>query len=239
MGYQTWIPGHLRATGLVVTEEPGWESRGSVNLGPKAVVCHHTGVVPDVTTLLRDGRADLSGPLCNVELRRSGECRVIAAGRANHAGVGGYRGLTGNSTVLGIEASSDGRSWTTEQRRVYPILCAALAEGIGVGREWIIRHEDWAPSRKWDAGAWRTEDLRTAQPEEDDMFGPDEEVILRDAYNHATQARDTANRVEGKVDRLLAALDDPGEDLRIEVDKLRRGVRALIEHADITVEGGP
>jgi hypothetical protein len=42
--------------------------------------------------LLIKRRSDCPGPLCNVGLARSGAVYVIAAGRANHAGKGGWRG---------------------------------------------------------------------------------------------------------------------------------------------------
>lgn len=211
MGYQLWFPQVIVDAGLRLSTEPGWEKRGSVNFAPKCVVAHHTGVIPDVTRLLRDGHSNLSGPLCNIELRRSGECRVIAAGRANHAGIGGFRGLAGNSMALGIEASSDGKSWTDEQRRVYPILCAALAKGIGVGPEWIIRHKDWAPTRKWDAGSWTTEHLKAGQIKEEEDMTDHQAQLLTDLHEGFARERDETRATLGKIETRqsqLKARDD-------------------------------
>lgn len=160
MGYQLWIPDALRSFQLKVELEPGWETRGSINFQPQGVVAHHTGSNGDVRLTLRDGRGDLSGPLCNVQFCRDGCCRVIAAGRANHAGKGGYRGLSHNGQVLGIEADSDGSSWTPAQRELYPVLVAALLSGIGRDESWCCGHKEWAPERKPDPGDWSMDDMR-------------------------------------------------------------------------------
>lgn len=162
MGYQLWIPDALRRFQLEVELEPGWETRGSVNLRPQGIVVHHTASNNDIRTTLRDGDPSrkLRGPLCNVQFRRDGSCRVIAAGRANHAGEGGYRDLTENGQVLGIEADSDGRSWTAAQRELYPTVVAALLSGIGRDESWCCGHKEWAPGRKPDPGDWSMDDMR-------------------------------------------------------------------------------
>lgn len=160
MGYQLWIPDALRRFHLKVELEPGWETRGSVNFSPQGVIAHHTGSNGDIRSTLRDGRKDLKGPLCNVNFRRDGSCRVIAAGRANHAGKGGYRDLSHNGQVFGIEADSDGQSWTQAQRELYPTVVAALLSGIGRDESWCCGHKEWAPKRKPDPGGWSMDDLR-------------------------------------------------------------------------------
>jgi peptidoglycan hydrolase-like protein with peptidoglycan-binding domain len=157
---QTWIADKCRYYGLDVVEVDGWRTRGSSSFDPYGVVCHHTAGSPDgempSLRLLINGRSDLPGPLCNVALGRSGKVYVVAAGRANHAGAGGWHGLVGNSSVLGIEAestgSADGQNWTAEQRRVYPILAAALKAGAKSPTDFsiICAHREWAPTRKVD-----------------------------------------------------------------------------------------
>ena len=113
MSRQGWIADALRDAGLAVVEVDGWRDRGSSDFWPGGVVGHQTagpaggGDMPSLNTLIY-GRPDLAGPLGNVGLGRSGTYYVVAAGRANHAGKGGWRGLTGNSSVLGIEAENDG-----------------------------------------------------------------------------------------------------------------------------------
>src|SRR5690606_28248152 len=73
---------------------------------------HHTagprsGDLPSLNTLLY-GRPGLPGPLCNAALSRSAKIHLIAARRANHAGLGGWKGLSGNSSVWGLEVEHIG-----------------------------------------------------------------------------------------------------------------------------------
>lgn len=166
MPHQTWIADACRRAGLKVHEVPGWRTRGSSTFSPKVVICHHTagparGDMPSLNVLI-NGRSGLPGPLCQVGLSRSGTVYVVAAGRANHAGTGSWRGVSGNTSALGIEAESTGRGdWTDEQRRVYPILAGVLAKGAGIrSAEMICAHREWAPSRKIDPTGIHMPDLR-------------------------------------------------------------------------------
>ncbi len=155
MSYEVGVLDVLRDFGINFTEEPSCRSRGSINFSPRAVMAHHTGADTDVTAMLRDGRPGLGGPLCNFELRRHGRVHCIALGRANHAGAGDFRGLSGNSYFWGIEASSAGKTWTDAQREMYPLLSAALCAYSGVDESWVGAHKEYAGYRgKWDPGNW-------------------------------------------------------------------------------------
>lgn len=155
MSYEVGVLDALRDFGINFTEEPGCRTRGSINFSPRAVMPHHTGADKDVTAMLRDGRPGLGGPLCNFELRRLGHVHCIALGRANHAGAGDFRGLSGNTYFWGIEASSAGKTWTDPQREMYPLLSAALCAYSGVDESWVGAHKEYAGYRgKWDPGAW-------------------------------------------------------------------------------------
>jgi hypothetical protein len=160
MSYQHWIPDICRDFGLHVKLYPRWETRGSVNFGPRGVMPHHTGVNNPIPKMLAEGRPGLSGPLCNVEFGQDALVTVIAAGRANHAGAGKCAGLSGNSYWLGIEADSDGKHVSGAQREMYPVLCAALIHGLR--REGpICAHKEYAGYRgKWDPGNWDMNDMR-------------------------------------------------------------------------------
>lgn len=156
MPYATWIPSALRRMGVEVEEANGWQRRGSSQFEPRGVVCHHTAAVsrsdrPSLRICL-EGRGDLPGPLCNVLLTRSGAAVVVAAGRANHAGLGSFRGLAGNRSVLGIEAENDGRDepWSDRQLVAYRRVVAGLLSGIERDETWCIAHREWAPRRKID-----------------------------------------------------------------------------------------
>lgn len=166
MAYQTWIADRCREYGLEVIEVSGWQTRGSSSFNPKGVVAHHTasraGRDAPALGICINGRAGLSGPLANIVLARSGKVYIIAAGRANHAGTGGYRGLSGNSSVLGIEAENDGvgEPWGAAQLDAYYKVCAALLEGINANAEWVCGHKEWAPRRKIDPTGLDMNDFR-------------------------------------------------------------------------------
>ncbi|WPM94273.1 endolysin [Arthrobacter phage Marchesin] len=79
-----------------------------------------------------NGRSDLPGPLCNAVFGRNGTVYLVAAGVANHAGVGELPGIPrnmGNHYLFGIEMESSGVApwdWTEDQIRVAPYFGAAL-----------------------------------------------------------------------------------------------------------------
>lgn len=141
--------------GLTVEVVPGAETRGSSAFNPYGFVGHHTagaktGDRPSLN-LCVVGRSDLDGPLCNDFLTRAGVNVIVAAGRANHAGVGGFRGLVGNSAMWGCEAEDDGDGvWTDAQLTAYPRLVAARLWLINRDASWYCAHRTWAPTRKVD-----------------------------------------------------------------------------------------
>jgi hypothetical protein len=163
----TGIADRLRARGLTVTEVAGWQTRGSSSFNPKGSVNHHTvgsrrGNAPSLN-VCTFGRAGLSGPLCNVLQGRDNTIYVIAAGRANHAGRGGWRGLSGNSSVYGLEVENVGTTaepWRPDQIATMVKVHAALLDGIGGNAANVCQHKEWAPSRKPDAHSIDGDDFR-------------------------------------------------------------------------------
>lgn len=154
-----WLAAVLRDEGLTVVEKPGWETRGADTMTPKAVVIHHTGSgVPSSEGRYADfliaGRSDLPGPLSQLYLDRAGRYWVLAAGRANHAGRGGWKGIRGNSSVIGIEAGNNGRgeAWPEVQLDAYVRGVAAILRKLGRNAEFVCGHREWAepPGRKPD-----------------------------------------------------------------------------------------
>jgi hypothetical protein len=155
----TWLPIVLRNAGLKVAEVDAWPNRGRADVGTiKGVMCHHTagpvsGNMPSLG-VLRDGRSDLPGPLAQLGLGRDGTYYIIAAGRANHAGRGNWKGVAdGNGSFIGIEAENTGigdptkpkfESWPEVQLDAYRRGVAAILAHIGQGASMCCGHKEYA-----------------------------------------------------------------------------------------------
>lgn len=156
----TWLPEVLRAAGLKVVEEAGWESRGRGPMGTvKGVICHHTAGpahatgTPGLSTIIH-GRGEpnpLAGPLSQLYLARDGTWHVVAAGRCNHAGAGAWHGVTaGNSSFIGIEAENAGTGldpWPEAQIASYAQGVAAILIKIGADDVMAAGHKEFALPR--------------------------------------------------------------------------------------------
>jgi peptidoglycan hydrolase-like protein with peptidoglycan-binding domain len=159
----TWLPEVLKIAGLRVSEVPGWQDRGRGDVGRIfGVICHHTatpksvpGNMPTLNILI-NGRPGLNGPLSQLGLGRDGTYFIIAAGRANHAGVGRWQGLTnGNRNFIGIEAENSGASddpWPDVQMDAYRRGVAAILKRLGQPSIFCAGHKEYAlpPGRKPD-----------------------------------------------------------------------------------------
>jgi len=148
----------LRAAGLVVEEQPGWQTRGSALFAPRAVMWHHTASamgknLPSLN-IVTNGRPDLAGPLCHVLVGRDNCSVVIAAGRANHAGSGSWAGSSvGNSAYWGVEVENVGTQaepWRPDQLQNVAEITAALISYEPALVAGCCMHKEWAPSRKID-----------------------------------------------------------------------------------------
>lgn len=155
--YNDQLKANLARCGVPFIEIDGWTTQGSSSFTPRGSTNHHTagslsGAVPSLWTCI-NGRSDVPGPLCNGLLGRDLVLRLITAGRANHAGRGGYRGLVGNSTVFGLEVEHVGVASREKvpaglvemAARVHAAFC--LTGGYGV--EMVHQHWEWT-SRKID-----------------------------------------------------------------------------------------
>jgi peptidoglycan hydrolase-like protein with peptidoglycan-binding domain len=153
----TWLPTVLLDAGLKVAEQPGWRTRGRGAVGIiEGVMCHHTagpktGNMPSLG-IVTNGRPDLPGPLSQLCLGRDGTFFVVAAGRANHAGVGNWQGVTtGNSNFIGIEAENTGLMdgpnadpWPDVQLDAYRRGVAAILEKIRTNAIMCCGHKEYA-----------------------------------------------------------------------------------------------
>lgn len=155
----TWLPGVLRAAGLRVVEIPGWETRGQGDVGKiQLIMGHHTAEKIDADMqpnlrVLTEGREGLRGLLAQLGLGQDGTYYMIGAGLAYHAGAGSWKGIvSGNAHSIGIEAENNGlgEPWPAVQMDAYARGCAAMANHLKLGVDFVIGHKEWAPQRKID-----------------------------------------------------------------------------------------
>lgn len=162
----------VRRHGITVYELPGCWSRGNGQswpfqsyLGyhaPDGCLTHHVAAPFDAgMSLLRDGRRDLSGPLCNMAGHADGDLTLVAAHPANHAGASGGRSMgplpttrAFNARVWGLEVMYPGTvPMTPAQYRTAQILAGVIS---GILRrpnpEWARFHADTSITGKWDPG---------------------------------------------------------------------------------------
>lgn len=149
------LANHLRAWGLKVIEVKGWQTRtAGGSFSPKALIVHHTATAGPKNApslgIVTNGRTGLPGPLSQFLLARDGTVYLVAAGRANHAGVGGpLAGVArnaGNAGCWGIEAENDGRGekWGAAQLNAYYRLSAAICAYSKIPVSSVIAHKEWA-----------------------------------------------------------------------------------------------
>jgi hypothetical protein len=176
----------LRREGVEVRFVSGWRSRGRDGpYEPEGVLSHHTASNPlsgpnPALGICTHGRSDLPGPLCQVHLARPTKLSrarkrrgvrygsvvtIIAAGRANHAGLGGpWKWIArdnGNAESVGIEVENSGigEKWPEDQLAVNGLVVAYLLYHLGSEAWFSGDHKDYT-SRKIDragvsSGAFR------------------------------------------------------------------------------------
>lgn len=153
-----WMADALRRAGLDVEEVDGWQQRGKDLPGLCSVVIGHHTATPNTTRnatsdlpslrILRDGRSDLPGPLCQLALGRSGRFYVMASGKANHAGPGRWQDVVSSRRTIGIEAEHPGTGpWPQAQVEAYDRGVAALLHALGQGPDHYAGHREWALPR--------------------------------------------------------------------------------------------
>lgn len=167
----TKLPKKFRKAGLEVRVVKGWKQRGSGLFVPKGVLFHHTasaatsGPAPCLG-ICTHGRSDLAGPLCNILIGRDSIVRMIAAGRANHAGEGGpFRGIpedSGNMYFVGFEVENNGvgEKWSHELLDTCTTAFAVTLRFLGSEASLCAGHKEWAPLRKIDPNGVSMRDTR-------------------------------------------------------------------------------
>jgi hypothetical protein len=166
VGFANAVADGLRHNGVVVSFEPGWETRGNgytfPNGRPQGLITHHTG--SDYGTglsILVNGRSDLDPPLCNCCTYPDGRIHIIAAQPANHAGAAAGKSLGPftpgglfNPRVWGNEVMYPGTlPWTKQQYRSARVLGAVICGILGYkDAEHVRGHYETSGEGKWDPG---------------------------------------------------------------------------------------
>jgi hypothetical protein len=154
-----------------VREVDGWKNRGRDLVSPPASpafkgrgsVNHHTagagpsaGNAPSLGIVV-NGRGQpnpLNGPLANVLQAYDNTAIVVAAGVANHAGSGSWRGLSGNSSVYGLEVEHPGTTKVTQKRVMAMASIHACflwrPGGSDIDPRMTCQHREWSDVGKPD-----------------------------------------------------------------------------------------
>lgn len=196
-----WIAEVLRSAGLTVVEHPGWKTHSTGSTWtPEFGVVHATAAPraqPDSVQVdvVRDGRADLHGPIANCVVDRAGRWHVVAAGRCNTTLVGTagpYKGL-GNTYALGVEGCNNNldEPWPPAQYQSYVHGWAALLRRLGWGAHHLVGHKEHTPGHKtdptFDMARFRTDVTAVLAGEDDHVTNDDIEKIARRAADLVKQ----------------------------------------------------
>jgi hypothetical protein len=186
-----WLVGMadiLRAAGLSVTEQDGWQNRARSSGGytggrPWAIMWHHAASAPGASAESVAEYASYGSdvaPVCNLVLGRDGAVIVCAAGATNTNGTGGpfttSQGVVAvdsmNTAAIGIEAVNTGvgEPWPQVQIDAYFTTTSALCAAYGLDPLTdVCTHAEWAPGRKIDPavasaveGPWRPSSINSA-----------------------------------------------------------------------------
>lgn len=219
-----------RGFGLTVTFEPGWESRDNGFAGSYVgVLVHHTGTPSSASNpfptrrILRDGRADLPGPLCNSAGPADGSIHIVAADAANHAGASGGRSMGPlpvvsrfNPKVWGHEIDYAGSApMLTAQYDAAAIwahcLIQTMVEFGQIPRfdpERARAHAETSITGKWDPGfaPGKTIDMAAfraavANPQEDTLQADERNAVL--STYQAIYAKGGSQGDQSMIDRLV------------------------------------
>lgn len=161
----------LKRAGLEVRTVEGWRGRGYSDFDPRGTTFHHTasskhgGNAPSLG-IVTHGRAGIPGPLCNILVGRRGTVFLVAAGKANHAGLGGpLRGIprdSANKYAIGVEVENDGvgEPWDRELIRVCDTVFAVCLDFCNEKAGRHFGHKEYAPDRKIDPARLDMDDDR-------------------------------------------------------------------------------
>ncbi|MFT3871042.1 MAG: N-acetylmuramoyl-L-alanine amidase [Nocardioides sp.] len=170
----TWLADELRAAGCSVVEHPGWKTRGRPRSAgpfmPTGVMWHHDasaiGPSPAMAAFIASiGRPGdgIPAPLAQLwvcmgcrGLHPVGTWHVLAAGRANHAGLGDGFGRIGrdmgNTRTVGVETdNTTGEKTPLDMLASLEVGTAAILRRLGSDpADSLCGHKEYAHGRKFD-----------------------------------------------------------------------------------------
>jgi hypothetical protein len=239
----------LQDFGVKVSIELRADAQGSWRVAPFVRnLQHHTvsrpsnGMTPCLN-LVKVGRSDLSGPLCNGYLGYDGVARIITMGYANHPGLGGPWSVAGFGTVprdngrpyiFGWEHEGGyAESWTGKYEFMHDVMArcgAAVLQWKGLPLEASGEHKTWAPGRKIDRLNYTTDSgrQRIAAVRGTSITPKDWLMALSDAEQNDLLAR---------VKRIDDKLADANVNEKTIFAAMRDVHRALTEKKPAFVEG--
>lgn len=157
MPYALWLPEVLRAEGVTIVEESGWQTRGRGPMGEvRGLMNHHTAGpkdavgTPSLKLIIngRGGKYPLAGPLSQLYLATDGTCHIVAGGRSNHAGEGVWEGVvTGNLSFIGMEMENAGDGtddWPAVQYEAAVRINAGVLRHINAPAIMACGHKEYA-----------------------------------------------------------------------------------------------
>ncbi|MFB8035865.1 N-acetylmuramoyl-L-alanine amidase [Streptomyces sp. NPDC056004] len=169
----------LRAEGVRVVEVGNWRTHNRSSRGAwgplSGSIVHHTVSSGTAATvrIVRDGYADLPGPLCHGMIAKNGQVHMVGWGRTNHAGGGDPKvleqviaesygtapskpargnsnGVDGNARFYGWECENlgDGKDpWPAAQYEAIVQVQAALCRAHGWTAKSVIGHREWSSDK--------------------------------------------------------------------------------------------
>lgn len=167
----------------------GWSTRSHVGtMGHHIVSRRSQGDTPGLH-LVKVGRADLPGPLCNGYGGFDEVARIVCMGYANHPGRGGPYTVpagtiptnNGRPYFFGweMEGGQVLADWTDSYRLFMARCFAGTLDWLGQPAEAHIEHKTWAPTRKVDRLGYTLERARQEILEASDMAQFDEVTAAR------------------------------------------------------------
>lgn len=185
-----WMADTLRTAGVRVVEYDGWRTRAtSGTFTPRAVLWHHdasaAGPSPSMPHMIAEiGNTTTPPPLSQAWVDTAGVWHLIAAGRANHAGIGAGWGRIpaneGNRYAIGVETDhTAGEPWPAALLAGLRRGTAAILKHLGASAtDALAGHKEYAPGRKTDPAGLDMSGERKVVAElmEDEMPLTDQEI---------------------------------------------------------------